>query len=259
MVKFLGDFALLLAAAAAFLPDIEKIWPGTYKAYADEITWGHIIGLSILGLVVAIRIVIRPIRHFFGRRYSISLVYNKHTGELEDRATHDPNVAISRDWLDMILSVGNPSELREIGKQRGKRFWERFVQRRAYLTAIIQWLVKVTNQCGLNISTWRILAKRWAVRFDSKTGMGILDITQLKQNLEGVMKVKNSFTTFTTDSPKCEVLEGYIEGVISAIVGENVKVTVVHRSTHETVDGFSTCVFDIKCAETANTPVRGRN
>lgn len=141
------------------------------------------------------------------------LTSNPNSGILFDRSTRLENVSLRRKTLGHIFTgfLDNQTQnrdilLKNVGKQIGIEFVQDYQQH-----------VRLGSHGTGNID--KILLLREICEYDSSSGMGKFSIVHVKDwgEYSFEVEIKNAFTSIDTSKDKDVFLEGYIEGIWSAM------------------------------------------
>lgn len=217
LIKILGLFGVLLSYILKSDTISRRFtW---IKYYSSMLEVVFIIGVCLLFFLVLFdSFIARLIRKYFFKNVDINLLYNGKTGMLYDTKTGNRNISFrDRTVREMLLKISQQDQ-HELGNVIGKEFWREYVANQAKVEPLITFRDKIRRCFGYG--TQKILAKRWS-RYDSTSGMGKFDTKELSQDLTGILKVINPFTT-TEETIK--FMEGYIEGVLCAMTSKDLEV-----------------------------------
>ncbi len=215
---------------------------GFFGLYGLGILWTV---LSIVGLIPAFVYVWktatewREVVKTFGKRWSLK------EGQLVIGNT--VNVALRAKTVQEIIDALQKAEgedyasrIRSVGRAIGESFADDL--KKELVVRGIGQIIKPGRKPGL----LRDKLNLWA-EYDSSTGMGIFDISQVKISSTGVrgyILVRGSFLAYDrqSDSPTCLMLEGYLEGVITKLLSMCIHVRETECSA---VMSSDCCKFEV--------------
>jgi len=232
----------LKLAILGIILDIVGTFGAIYQIFGQMTLW---IVLIIVGAILALFYLWKTINEWrvivktFGKRWCLD------DGQLIIGNT--VNVALRTKTVQELLNAFN-RELGENGdiiiKKVGKNIGESFAD--DLKRELVQRGIKSIVKPGKDPKFLKEKLDLWA-EYDSSTGMGTFKVEQVKITIDGLhghILVKNSFLAHDMQSeiPTCTFIEGYLEGVMSRLLGIHILTREVECSA---ITSSEYCKFEI--------------